>query len=173
MEDTLRNLLTHPITIGLLVGLAVAVAVWVRGAMKVSSARSEGLGKIRALEAEIRKLQQHLHTQMEITAKGNEGVRDEITELKRQNLNLSSTIGALKSKPGRAELRTLHIYEKAIRLMHSRAPGFGSAWDSALEEAERETVKEESGILGWIRKPYLFSRRKSSGTGDKLLEDKD
>jgi hypothetical protein len=39
--------------------------------------------------------------------------------------------------------------------MNTRAPGFGSAWESALKDAEAEVKKEESGIIGWIKKPFL------------------
>lgn len=46
--------------------------------------------------------------------------------------------------------------------MNSRAPGFGSAWESALQDAEAEVQKEESGILGWIKKPFLLHKPASS-----------
>ena len=99
---------------------------------------------------------------MEITAKGNESLKEDLVVLQQTNQNLSQTIGALKQKPGRVEIRTLHLYEKAIRLMNSRAPGFSSAWESAINEAEADIKKEESGIIGWIRKPFMFRQTGST-----------
>ena len=45
--------------------------------------------------------------------------------------------------------------------MNTRAPGFGSAWESALKDAEAEVKKEESGIIGWIKKPFLPNKSTS------------
>lgn len=42
--------------------------------------------------------------------------------------------------------------------MNARAPGFGAAWESALQDAEDEVKKEVSGITGWIKKPFLLSK---------------
>ena len=124
--------------------------------------RSANAAQVDRLNNQVETLKQHLHTQMEITAKGNESLKEELLAAQEKNQNLSQAIGALKQKPGRMEIRTLHLYEKAIRTMNTRAPGFSSAWESALNEAEDEIKKEESGLIGWIRKPFMF--RKTGST---------
>lgn len=158
MQTTFLEFISQPFVIGLLIGLAIALFIWISGLMKMRGKIAESNEKIQALRGEISKLQTHLHTQMEISAKGNEGIREELEELKRQNDNLKSVVAALKGKPGRAELRTLHLYEKAIRLMNSRAPGFGPVWESVMVDAESEIKKEESGLLSWIRKPFILNK---------------
>jgi len=158
MEEQIINILTHPTAIGIYIGLVFALYIWIRGIGKTRAARIAADAQIRELRSQIASLKAHLHTQMEITAKGNESLKAEMADLQKTNQNLSQTIGALKQKPGRNELRTLHLYEKAIRLMNSRAPGFSSAWESAVDEAEKEIQKEESGLMGWIRKPFMFRK---------------
>ena len=56
----------------------------------------------------------------------------ELDSLKQQNENLRMTINTLEQKPGRAEIRTLHVYDKAINLMQKRAPGFAPVWQEVL-----------------------------------------
>jgi len=158
MKETFLNFISQPMVIGLLIGLAVAILVWIRSLMKSSSQSAQAAEKLRTLRFEIETLQKHLHTQMQINAKGNEATLTEVEELKKQNNNLKEVLSALKSKPGRAEIRTLHLYEKAIRLMNSRAPGFGSVWESVMVDAEAEIKKEEAGILSWIRRPFIRSK---------------
>jgi len=162
MQETLINVFTHPLVIGLCLGLVFALYVSLRSIGKAREARLAAAARMDELRTEIETLKAHLHTQMEITAKGNQSLKDEMVASQQTNQNLSQTIGALKQKPGRAEIRTLHLYEKAIRSMNTRAPGFGSAWESAINEAEAEIKQEESGIVGWIRKPFMF--RKSGAT---------
>ncbi len=162
MEETLINIFTHPLVSGLCVGLVVALYVWLRAIGKAREARLMATTRADELRTQIENLKTHLHTQMEITAKGNESLKDQMVALQKTNQNLSQAIGALKQKPGRVEIRTLHLYEKAIRIMNARAPGFSSAWENAINEAEAEIKQEESGIIGWIRKPFMF--RKTSST---------
>lgn len=162
MEETLINIFTQPIVIGFSLGLVVALYVWLRAIGKLRTERSEAAARQDELRAQTETLKAHLHTQMEITAKGNESLKDELIASQKTNQNLSQTIGALKQKPGRVEIRTLHLYEKAIRVMNARAPGFSSAWESAIKEAEEEIKKEESGLLGWIRKPFMFRKAPSA-----------
>ncbi|MGZ0709599.1 hypothetical protein ACWPKO_14820 [Coraliomargarita sp. W4R53] len=162
MEETLINIFTHPLVIGLCIGLIVALIIWFRSLGKLRMERSAAAAQADRLNHEIETLKRHLHTQMEITAKGNESLKEELTASQQTNQNLSQAIGALKQKPGRVEIRTLHLYEKAIRMMNARAPGFSSAWENAIDEAEAEIKKEESGLIGWIRKPFMF--RKTGST---------
>lgn len=136
-------LLDHPFVLGLGIGLILAIVVWVQGFLKR-----------RSLVREIAKLKQHLHTHMEISAKGNESNKSELETLKKQAENLRITVGTLKAKPGRAELRTLHIYDKAVHLMFEKAPGFAPAWEGILKEAEQDMEETEKGFFPLIRKAF-------------------
>ncbi len=99
-----------------------------------------------------KQLKDHLHTQMEITAKGTQSTQNELESLKQQNENLRITVATLKNKPGKAELRTLQLYDLAIRMMHEKAPGFAPAWENVLKDAEQEMHKTDTGVLPLIRK---------------------
>ncbi len=155
MEDALKNLFSQPIVIGICIGLAIALLVWIRAGIKALSQKSDAAARRDKLEDEIASLQKHLHTQMEINNKGNEALKQELANQRETSQNLTQAVSALKDKPSRAEIRTLHLYTIALSIMNTRAPGFGSAWESALIDAEAEVKKEESGIIGWIKKPFL------------------
>lgn len=169
MKDTLIHFFTQPIVMGVYIGLVIALLVWFRSLFQTRAAKSEGRAQADHLRTEIANLKSHLQTQLEINARGNESLKNELVAQQETNQNLSQTIGALKQKPGRVEIRTLHLYEKAIRSMNTRAPGFSSAWESAINEAEAEIKQEESGIIGWIRKPFMF--RKTGST--EVLVDRE
>lgn len=149
MSD-IKEILLHPYSLGLGTGLLVAAWVWVRGWLSR-----------RGLMQEKGALRQHLHAQMEITAEGGKAVRTELENLRRQNENLRITVATLKNNPGRSELRTLHVYDKAVHLMYEKAPGFAPAWESVLREAESEIEKSDRGIVALVRKVF----RPSLGTG--------
>ena len=155
MQEALKNLFSQPIVIGICIGLVIALLVWIRAGIKAIAQKSDAAARRDKLQDEIASLQKHLHIQMEINTKGNESLKQELAKQEETNQNLTQTINALKNKPGRAEIRTLHLYTKALSIMNSRAPGFGSAWETALKDAEAEVKQEESGIIGWIKKPFL------------------
>jgi gas vesicle protein len=161
MQEALQNLFTQPIVIGICIGLIIALLVWIRGGLKARELKLDAAARMDKANAEIASLQKHLHTQMEINTKGTESLKQELETLKATNQNLKDTISALKDKPGRAEIRTLHTYTKALSIMNTRAPGFGSAWETALKDAEAEVKQEESGIIGWIKKPFLPNKATS------------
>jgi uncharacterized protein YceH (UPF0502 family) len=167
MEDALKNLFSQPIVIGICIGLVIALLVWIRAGIKALSQKSDAAARRDKLKDEIANLQKHLHTQMEINTKGNESLKQALATQKETNQNLTQAISALKDKPGRAEIRTLHLYSKALSIMNTRAPGFGSAWESALKDAEAEVKQEESGIIGWIKKPFLPNK----STSVEAIED--
>lgn len=158
MEEALRNLFTQPIVVGTCIGLVIALLVWIRAWFKALEQKSTAAARMDKANDEIASLKKHLHTQMEINTKGAEALKQELVTEQATNKNLKDTIGALKDKPGRTEIRSLHLYEKAIRTMNTRAPGFGAAWESALQDAEAEIKQEESGIIGWIKKPFLLNK---------------
>jgi chromosome segregation ATPase len=153
MGDIVMKVLAERFTWGLAVGLAVAAYVW-------WSRRA----KVRELEQKLTDMSRHLNTQMEVTAKGSSALKEELEELRRQNENLRVSLQALQSKPGRAELRTLHVYDRAIHLLNERAPGFGPAWEGALRDAETEIEEAEKGLRGLVRKVFNRPRLSASET---------
>lgn len=152
--DIVRSVLEHPFTLGLAVGLFVALMVAARAWL----AR-------RALHKEIEALKQSLFTKMQIETKAHVAREDELERLRLHNENLRLTIGALQQKPGRAELRQLHIYDRAIRTMLGSTPGFAPAWEAVLRQAEEELASSERGITAFVRK--TFSLQIAQRTSEK------
>lgn len=128
---------------GLGVGLLVAITVWI-GKLTVRS----------TLQKEITGLKDHLHTQMSINAKGYEELKKELELLKQQNENLRITMATLSNKPGRAELKTLHVWDKAIRTLILNSPAFAPAWEMAVAEAKKEVDETDSGMKALVRKVF-------------------
>lgn len=117
---------------------------------------------IRKHKKELKEYQAHLERQMKITDVGNKTLIAEMETLKKENENLRISVKSLGQKPGRAELRQFNIYDSALRKMMLKAPGFSSAWESALQESEREYEKDEAGFKHIMGK--VFGTSSSSDT---------
>lgn len=146
--DVFLDIIRQPFTWGLLLGLLIAAFFWKTGFTAVRNAKRE----IKRLEAEQKDLQGHLNTQLKINASGNETLQKELEALKQQNETLRVNIAALQNKPGRSELRLLHVYENAIRAMREQAPGFAPAWEKTLRQAEADADAAESGLKKLVRR---------------------
>ena len=117
---------------------------------------------IRKYKKELKEYQEHLERQMKITDAGNKTLMDEMDALKKENENLRISVKTLGQKPGRAEIRQFNIYDNALRKMMLQAPGFSSAWESALQEAEREYEENETGLKNIMGKVFGTSGTSSS-----------
>lgn len=148
-------------TIGFAVGLAAGLGVAFRGWLAARSKRRE-------LEEQARDLKSHLHRQMEITGEGNRALRDELEELRKQNENLRITVRTLQNKPDRSELRTLHVYDRAVHILNVEAPGFAPAWERAVEKAEQEVQETETGLRALVRR--VFRSALPSGDAEPAQE---
>ncbi|MBV9658329.1 MAG: hypothetical protein JO295_09495 [Verrucomicrobia bacterium] len=151
----------HHIVLGGIIGLAV-------GLFFTALTWYLNLAKRRELSREVNKLREHLHTQMEITAKGSQSLKQEAELLRQQNENLRVTIKEWQAKPGRNEMRMLLIYDKAVRILNQTAPGFSPVWEKAVREAEDEIVASESGVTALIKRafrPFSSSDRLTAHTG--------
>ena len=91
---------------------------------------------------------------MKITNDGSKVQEEELNKLKKENENLRISVQTLGQKPGRAEIRLLNIYDNALRKMQMGAPGFSSAWEMSLQEAETEYEANETGFKSIIRKVF-------------------
>ena len=145
--------LHHPFTWGLVVGLILVVLTWL-----------SGLNKSREARREVKRLREHLNTQMDITSRGNTAMRSELDNLKSQNENLRVAVKEWQTKPGRNEMRMLAVYDRAIRILNQNAPGFSPVWERAVKESEEEFVSSESGMSGMLRRAFRPFAALGNGT---------
>jgi hypothetical protein len=122
-------------------GLLVAVLTW------LSKARS-----LSVRQKEIEALKDHLQTYMSIQARGNEALSKEVEKLRKENENLRITVATLSNKPGRAELKLLHTWDRALKVMILRSPGFATAWETAIAEAKQEVEDTDTGVKALARR---------------------
>jgi len=156
IEFTAQNILI------ILMGLALG---WVLSYFK-------SILTIRKYKKELKDYKDHLERQMKITDAGNKTLMSEMESLKKENENLRISVKTLNQKPGRAELRQFSIYDSALRKMMLQAPGFSSAWESALLEAEREYEENEAGFKNIIGKVFGSGSSSSSGEQTHQIEHK-
>lgn len=147
-EVVVQDLLLHPFTGGLALGLLIAFFTWKSG----FAARRNLKREVKRVETDSRELQQHLNTQLKVNAEGNESLQKKLDNLREQNENLRVNLSSAQQKPGRAELRQLTIIEQAVGLMREQAPGFAQAWEKALRQAETEFEASEGGLKKLVRK---------------------
>jgi len=155
----------EPLTILMLIaGVAVG---WVLSYFK-------SLFEIRRYKNELKEYKEHLDRQMKITNEGNKSLNNDLEKLRKDNENLRVSVKTLGQKPGRAELRLLNIYDSALRKMMAKAPGFSPAWESALQEAEREYEENETGFKTIIKKVFGPSlSHQSEATQIQKIEQKE
>ena len=120
--------------------------------------------EVSAYKKDIKQYQEHLNRQMKITNEGNKNLENDLEKLKKENENLRISVQTLGQKPGRAELRLLNIYDSTLRKMMMKAPGFSSAWEMALQEAETEYEASEKGFKSIIKKVFGPSLTQNSQT---------
>lgn len=156
MNEYLQQALASHFVWGLALGLVLVLLVWISGISK----RGE-------LRREVRRLREHLNTQMDITSKGNALMLAENTALKQQNENLRVAVKDWQTKPGRGELRMLAVYDRAVRILNQNAPGFSPVWEKAVKESEQELVASESGVGSMLRRAFQPFASLGNGGGAK------
>lgn len=164
--ETLLEILSHPFSWGLLLGLGLVIFVWRSGAKDRKFLKAE----LKRIKEENSELQGHLNTQLKINAKGNELLQNQLDELREQNETLRVNLSTVQQKPGKAELRRLEVTEAAISVMREQAPGFAQAWEKALRESEDDYVAAEGGLKKLMRK-VVPSFRATPDTGGKKVEE--
>lgn len=135
------EILTTPFAGGLLIGLLFCCFIYVRGFLRR-----------RELSREISRLKMHLHTKMEIDSADNEKRKHELIALRQERDNLRITVQSLNQKPGRKEIRQYYIYQTALDIMFEKAPGFASAWQVTIKEAEQLFEKSEQGVVPLLKR---------------------
>jgi len=164
--EILQEILSHPFSCGLLLGLGLVFFVWRSGAKDRKFLKAE----LKRVQGENSELQGHLNTQLKINAKGNELMQNQLDDLREQNETLRVNLSTVQQKPGKAELRKLEVTEIAVSVMREQAPGFAPAWEKALREAEDDQVAAEGGLKKLIRK-VVPSFRSTPDTGGKKVEE--
>ncbi len=149
--DSVLELLKNAHVQGVLIGLAVAVfplySSWKSNRTKNHYQRE----KIKELEKQNQQLESGLGRQLKVLGedyKKSEACQEELRAI---NENLRVKNSELLLKPGRTEMRQFQIYAKAVSTMQAQAPGFSTAWENALREAEAEAEKADSGLIKRIR----------------------
>jgi ribosomal protein L29 len=135
--------------------LAIPFLLWLRSL----SARS-------SMKREVEDLKKYLHINMSIHAKGTEEMQKEVDKLKKENENLRITVATLSNKPGQAELKMLHTWDRAIKILILKSPAFAPAWEMALLEAGNEVEETHSGMKALVRRVLFLLPQ------DSLNEDK-
>lgn len=131
--------------IGFLIGLALAIVVFIVLSFRLNSTRKK-------CNKETAKLKEMLATRMELENDGLNKLKEEIEELRKANENLRITVQAYSQKPGRKELQRLNVYQTAVDRLIINSPGFGAAWQAALKESEDEFSKTYTGVQAFVRK---------------------
>ncbi len=147
--------LLRPFFIALYIGLLFSIVIFIREKAHQRKLKKENV-----------KLKEHIQTKLEIEAETNEKVRKDIEELKLQNENLRISLQALDVKPGRSEIKQLHIYQKAVEILTEKAPGFAQSWQSAIKEVQEDMRKIDLGRIPIFRR--LLPGR---GGSRKKIED--
>lgn len=143
MQSITDLFLHNPFIQGLALGLAIALVFWL-----------QGIAKNRRLNKEIYRLKEGMNAQISTSAQNNVLYIRENEEMKKKLATMEMTLSTLSQKPKRAELKTLYVYDKAVHLMYARTPGFATAWESVLREAEQEIAKSESGFIPLMKKVF-------------------
>lgn len=146
--EIFTQIISHHFTWGLIVGLIITILSWKSGRKDRKYLKAE----INRLQHENSELQTHLGTQLKINAKGNETLQAQLDELKEKNETLRMNIQSLQQKPEKIEHRRLEVMEAAVSTMREQAPGFASAWEKSMRQAEDEMEAAEGGLKKLIRK---------------------
>ena len=125
-----RDLLLHPFTLGLGLGLIFAFLTF----LHLLKARGEA-----------KRYKRHLSDKMEIEAEGVTKARRELETLRKENENLRIKVQGLNETPDRKALRDLEIFARAEKRMLVTVPGFAPAWEGAKLSSIAELESEEQG----------------------------
>lgn len=103
------------------------------------------------LNKEINRQKQMLQDRLEVELQSTAAMKDKIKELEETNNNLKQSLQSFSQKANRAEIQQLAIYQKAIDVLTAQSPGFGPAWQNALEKSKEEVMQYNKGVKPFIR----------------------
>ncbi len=125
-----REILFHPFTLGLALGLfCAALALW----------------RVFTLKLDLRRFKGHLSDRLELEADGVKRGQAELETLRRENEALRIRVAGFNAMPEWKAQRDLEIYARAEKRMLINVPGFAPAWENAKNAAHAELQEEEAG----------------------------
>ncbi|MCF7920837.1 MAG: hypothetical protein K9N06_13080 [Candidatus Cloacimonetes bacterium] len=140
MTDSPFSIHTTSFAIGLAIGLVITLYFLI----------SSNLQK-RQLRKEVKRQKQMLQDRLEVELQSTAAMKDKIKDLEELNNNLQQSLQNLSQKASRAELQQLAVYQKAIDILTAQSPGFGPAWQNALENSRQEIGQFTKGVKPFIR----------------------
>ena len=107
------------------------------------------LAKRGELRREVRRLREHLNTQMDITQRGNAAMKD-VNSIHSKRRTKTCAWRSRNGKPSRGGARCASCRSTTGRSASSTRthPGFSPVWEKAVKESEDELAESESGSMG-------------------------
>jgi len=124
------NLLLHPFTLGLGLGLIfTALALW----------------RVIGLKLDLSRFKRHLSERLEVEAASIGKLKTDLETLRKENEQLRIRVAEFNQVPEWRAQRALEVFARAEKRMLLGAPGFAPAWENAKAAAEDELKEEEAG----------------------------
>ena len=153
--DFLKAILTSPAFYGFLAGMFLCVLSLIAHFKT---------------KRELKRLKGHLSDKLELEAEKMTEMKDNITDLKKENDNLRMKINAGRVQDdAQAMEHELEIFARAEKTMVMNAPGFAQAWEKAKESAYDELEEEEQG-KSLPRRIFKHFFGKSGGGNAEVVE---
>ena len=148
--DVITNFLSqYPLFfVGLGVGLFGCFLLWRDGVAKRAGLRRE----VKKVKKELDSQSDHIGRHLKINQKGIATIEEQVTKLKDENNNLKDTLAVYKQKPSAEEKRMIQVFDRSVRKLNEKVPGFAPAWEVAFREADEEVDKAEKGLGRLARK---------------------
>ncbi|MCE5324979.1 MAG: hypothetical protein LLG01_01045 [Planctomycetaceae bacterium] len=146
MWETTWDILKHPFTWGLLIGLFAVLMIAYVGIVKRLALKRQ----LAERDRQIADLKSYLATHLDVTAQGAAQRQGQLEELRQQNENLRVAVAALQDKPDRRERRTLEVYQRALEMMNENAPAFATVWQACVRRAEEELAAAQRGTISRV-----------------------
>jgi uncharacterized membrane protein YgaE (UPF0421/DUF939 family) len=140
MQDIPFSIYSTSFAIGLGIGLVIAIYFLISGNIQK-----------RNLNKEIKRQKKMLQERLEVELESTSAMKDKIKNLEKENNNFKQSLQSLSQKASRAEIQQLAIYQKGIDILTAQSPGFGPAWQNALEKSKDEVGLSAKGVKPFIR----------------------
>jgi len=140
MQDIPFSIYSTSFAIGLGIGLIIAFYFLISGNIQK-----------RNLNKEIKRQKKMLQERLEVELESIAAMKDKIKNLEEENNNFKQSLQSLSQKASRAEIQQLAIYQKGIDILTAQSPGFGPAWQNALEKSKDEIGLSAKGVKPFIR----------------------
>lgn len=148
MDSFINFVINTPFAWGLGIGLFASLLLWRDGLSKRSALRRD----VKKLRKELDESSDHIGRHLKINQRGVADLEKQIDKLKEENNNLKDTLAVYKQRPSNEEKRMIQVYERSVRKLNEKVPGFAPAWEAAFREADDEVDRAEKGLGRLVRK---------------------